>query len=69
MDEARRLGLTVMAWTVNEEADLHRMIDLGVDGIISDGWYRAKQILTRRGIRPAAPGFVAGLHERQQGMS
>ncbi|HTQ70890.1 MAG TPA: glycerophosphodiester phosphodiesterase family protein [Acidocella sp.] len=62
MDEARRLGLAVIPWTVNEEADLHRMIDLGVDGIISDWPDRVKQILIRRGIRPAAPGFVAGLH-------
>jgi glycerophosphoryl diester phosphodiesterase len=33
---ARRAGLTVAAWTVNEEGDLRRMLDLGVDIVISD---------------------------------
>ena len=34
--EARRLGLRVVVWTANEPADIARMIELGVDGIISD---------------------------------
>lgn len=34
--EARGLGLKVVVWTVNAEADMRRMMDLGVDGIISD---------------------------------
>lgn len=34
--EAHRLGLKVVVWTVNEPADMRAMIDLGVDGIISD---------------------------------
>jgi glycerophosphoryl diester phosphodiesterase len=34
--EARSLGLRVVVWTVNEPADIGRMIELGVDGIISD---------------------------------
>jgi glycerophosphoryl diester phosphodiesterase len=33
---ARRLGLRIIPWTVNERADIRRMLDLGVDGIISD---------------------------------
>ena len=33
---AHRLGLRVNAWTVNERADMARMIALGVDGIITD---------------------------------
>ena len=36
VDEARRLGLRVVAWTVNEPADIARMIDWRLDGIISD---------------------------------
>ncbi len=28
--------LQVLAWTVNEEADMKRLIDLGVDGLITD---------------------------------
>lgn len=34
--EARSLGLKVVVWTVNTAADMRRMIELGVDGIISD---------------------------------
>lgn len=34
--EAHALGLKVVVWTVNREADIRRMIELGVDGIISD---------------------------------
>lgn len=33
---ARQAGLRLAAWTVNDEADLRRMIALGVDVVISD---------------------------------
>jgi glycerophosphoryl diester phosphodiesterase len=34
--EAQALGLQVVVWTVNTEADMRSVIALGVDGIISD---------------------------------
>jgi glycerophosphoryl diester phosphodiesterase len=34
--EAQSLGLKVVVWTVNSPADMRRMIEWGVDGIISD---------------------------------
>jgi glycerophosphoryl diester phosphodiesterase len=34
--EAHRLGLPVVVWTVNLPRDMARLIDMGVDGIISD---------------------------------
>jgi glycerophosphoryl diester phosphodiesterase len=34
--EAQALGLKVVMWTVNEPADMRRLIEWGVDGIISD---------------------------------
>jgi glycerophosphoryl diester phosphodiesterase len=34
--EAQSLGLKVVVWTVNDPADMRRMIEWGVDGIISD---------------------------------
>jgi glycerophosphoryl diester phosphodiesterase len=36
VDEAHRLGLRIVAWTVNEPADIARMIEWGLDGVISD---------------------------------
>jgi glycerophosphoryl diester phosphodiesterase len=34
--EARSLGLKVVPWTVNQDLDMRRLIDWGVDGMISD---------------------------------
>jgi glycerophosphoryl diester phosphodiesterase len=34
--EAQALGLKVVVWTVNDPAGMRRMIEWGVDGIISD---------------------------------
>jgi glycerophosphoryl diester phosphodiesterase len=36
LSEAQDLGLKVVVWTVNTEAEIRSMIALGVDGIISD---------------------------------
>jgi glycerophosphoryl diester phosphodiesterase len=43
---ARKLGLPVRVWTVNEEADMRRMIELGVDAIITDVPDVLKALLT-----------------------
>jgi glycerophosphoryl diester phosphodiesterase len=34
--DAKSLGLKVIVWTVNGEADMHAMLAMGVDGIITD---------------------------------
>jgi glycerophosphoryl diester phosphodiesterase len=41
----RRKGLVLHVWTVNEPADLRRMVEAGVDGIISDFPDRLLQVI------------------------
>jgi glycerophosphoryl diester phosphodiesterase len=36
IEEAHALGLLVLPWTVNQPADMDRLIAWGVDGLISD---------------------------------
>jgi glycerophosphoryl diester phosphodiesterase len=47
MTAARAAGIRVSAWTVNEEPDLRRMIDLGVDVVMSDRPDLAKRLTGR----------------------
>lgn len=49
--EAQSLGLKVLAWTVNDPAVMARMLDYGVDGLITDRPDVARSVLDRRGIR------------------
>lgn len=48
--EAHRLGMAVVVWTVNKPADMARMIDLGVDGIISDRPDLLRGVVSDKGI-------------------
>jgi glycerophosphoryl diester phosphodiesterase len=47
MAAARADGIRVSAWTVNDEADIRRMIDLGVDVVMSDRPDLAKRLTGR----------------------
>ena len=53
--EAKALGLSVIPWTVNESADMERLLGWGIDGLITDYPDRAKALLDRRGIAVRAP--------------
>ena len=44
-------GLPVNVWTVNEEFDMLRMIDYGVDGIITDYPLRLKNLCEKKNIK------------------
>ncbi len=53
--EARSLGLTVLAWTVNDPAQIARIMGMGVDGIVSDRPDLVREEMQRRGLPlPAA---------------
>jgi len=47
MSAARAAGIRVSAWTVNEESDIRRMVDLGVDILMSDRPDLAKRLMGR----------------------
>ena len=47
VDAAHNRNLEVHAWTINDEDDMRRMIDLGVDGIITDYPDRLLALLDR----------------------
>jgi len=49
---AHGAGLGLAAWTANEEADIRRLVDLGVDVVISD---RPDRALTLVGRAPRTP--------------
>jgi glycerophosphoryl diester phosphodiesterase len=49
IDAIHRSGAQVHAWTVNDAADMHRMLDLGVDGIVSDRPDVLNEVLRQRG--------------------
>lgn len=59
ISEARGLGLRVVVWTVNKPDDMARMIELGVDGIISDRPDLLRQIVGEKGIALPAGTPVA----------
>ena len=50
---AHRLALEVHVWTINDGAEMDRLLDLGVDALMSDFPARGAAVLARRGTRPA----------------
>jgi len=48
--EAQGLGMKVLPWTVNQRADMIRLMDLGVDGIITDYPDVLRDLVRERGL-------------------
>jgi len=44
----RKKGIRVHIWTVNSEADMRRLLDIGVDGIITDDPLLLKKVIDSR---------------------
>lgn len=50
IDAAHRAGLAVHVWTVNDEAEMARLLGLGVDGIITDVPTPLVKLVAERGL-------------------
>ena len=48
--ESHALGMSVLPWTVNDAAEMTRLIDAGVDGIITDYPDRLRRIMTEKAL-------------------
>jgi len=48
--EAHVLGLKIVPWTVNDPVEMGRLIDMGVDGIITDYPDRLRRAMEQRGM-------------------
>ena len=51
LEAAHRAGKQVHVWVVNDPADMHRLLDLGVDGIVTDRADLLLQVLAERAGR------------------
>jgi glycerophosphoryl diester phosphodiesterase len=49
--ESHKLGLKVIPWTINEPAEMARLIDRKVDGLITDYPEQALAILAEKGVK------------------
>ncbi|MFF4688632.1 glycerophosphodiester phosphodiesterase [Streptomyces sp. NPDC001307] len=47
---AHAYGLQVHVWTINEPARMHRLLDLGVDGIMTDHIDTLRKVMEDRGV-------------------
>jgi glycerophosphoryl diester phosphodiesterase len=47
---AHRAGLPVHVWTVNDPATMHELLELGVDGVMTDRPRVLRDVLTARGV-------------------
>lgn len=52
---AHALGLVLHVWTVNEPAEMRRLLQLGVDGIVTDRADLLREVLAERGEWPEGP--------------
>ena len=59
---AHTLGLAVHVWTINTVADVLRLLEVGVDGIVTDRPAFLRDFLDARGLwsPPPVPGAVSG---------
>lgn len=55
VQQAQALGLKVIPWTINQAADMDRLIGWGVDGLITDYPDRLREVMRQRQLPLPAP--------------
>jgi glycerophosphoryl diester phosphodiesterase len=55
VSRAHDLGKTVNVWTINDAAQMHRVLDLGADGVFTDRLDILREVFRDRGIWQGAP--------------
>lgn len=57
--DLHRQGIKIHIWTVNDVPDMQRLLDWGVDGILSDFPDRLARVLHERAGRPLPPALAS----------
>ncbi|MEO1250371.1 MAG: glycerophosphodiester phosphodiesterase family protein, partial [Pseudomonadota bacterium] len=52
VNAAHRRGLKVHVWTINDRNEMNRLIDIGVDGIMTDETNMLRDVLVERALWP-----------------
>lgn len=55
IDEAHSYGMKVVPWTVDNKKDMVKLLEMGVDGIITDKPALLREVLISRGVPVPAP--------------
>ncbi|MCU1396126.1 MAG: glycerophosphodiester phosphodiesterase [Ilumatobacteraceae bacterium] len=49
VERAHQIGVAVHVWTIDESAEIERLLDMGVDGVMTDRPAVLREVLERRG--------------------
>ncbi len=50
IERAHRLGIKVHVWTIDEHSEMNRLLDLGVDGVMTDRPAALREVFEQRGL-------------------